>query len=69
MAKNLTNSQLDRQNVLNNRYTLAKVEEHFNFGGIFFAVNKFHAFSDGNKGSSVALGCYFLELNRYDYAV
>lgn len=36
MAKNLTNSQLDRQNVLNNRYALEKVEEHLDLGGVFF---------------------------------
>jgi death-on-curing protein len=28
-----------------------------------------HAFSDGNKRSSIALGSYFLKLNGYDYAV
>lgn len=36
---------------------------------LVFAVNKFHAFTDGNKRSSIALGCYFLELNGYDYVV
>lgn len=36
MAKNLTNSQLDRQNVLNNRYALEKLVEHLDLGGIFF---------------------------------
>ncbi len=36
---------------------------------LVFAINKFHAFNDGNKRSSIALGCYFLELNGYDYAV
>lgn len=36
---------------------------------LVFAINKFHAFTDGNKRSSIALGCYFLELNGYDYAV
>jgi hypothetical protein len=36
MAKNLTNSQCDRQNVLNNRYALDKLEEHLDLGGIFF---------------------------------
>ena len=36
---------------------------------LVFAINKLHAFNDGNKRSSIALGCYFLELNGYDYAV
>lgn len=36
---------------------------------LVFSINKFHAFNDGNKRSSIALGCYFLELNGYDYMV
>ena len=36
---------------------------------LVFAINKNHAFTDGNKRSSIALGAYFLELNGYDYAV
>lgn len=36
---------------------------------LVFSVIKNHAFSDGNKRSSVALGAYFLELNGYDYCV
>lgn len=36
---------------------------------LVFAINKFHAFNDGNKRSSIALGAYFLELNGYDYCV
>jgi death on curing protein len=36
---------------------------------LVFSVNKSHVFVDGNKRSSIALGCYFLELNGYDYAV
>jgi len=36
---------------------------------LVFSIIKFHAFTDGNKRSSVALGSYFLELNGYDYAV
>jgi len=34
-----------------------------------FAINKFHAFIDGNKRSSIALGAYFLELNGYDFLI
>ncbi|WP_339529973.1 MULTISPECIES: type II toxin-antitoxin system death-on-curing family toxin [unclassified Pseudomonas] len=36
---------------------------------LVFAVNKSHAFADGNKRSSIALGAYFLELNGYAYCV
>ncbi|MBN2675949.1 MAG: type II toxin-antitoxin system death-on-curing family toxin [Alphaproteobacteria bacterium] len=34
-----------------------------------FQVNKSHAFQDGNKRTSIALGAYLLELNGYDYCV
>ena len=36
---------------------------------LVFAVNKFHAFTVGNKRSGLVLGAYFLELNGYDYCV
>ena len=36
---------------------------------LLFAINKFHAFNDGNKRSSIALGAYFLELNGFDFCV
>lgn len=36
---------------------------------LIFSINKNHAFSDGNKRSSLSLGAYFLELNGYDYCV
>lgn len=36
---------------------------------LVFAVIKFHAFTDGNKRSSIALGSYFLELNGYGFLV
>ncbi|WP_042013340.1 type II toxin-antitoxin system death-on-curing family toxin [Aeromonas fluvialis] len=36
---------------------------------LVFAINKFHAFNDGNKRSSLTLGAYFLTLNGYDYCV
>ncbi|MEZ5454073.1 MAG: type II toxin-antitoxin system death-on-curing family toxin [Thiothrix sp.] len=36
---------------------------------LMFSINKFHAFNDGNKRSSLVLGSYFLELNGYDYCV
>jgi len=36
---------------------------------LVFSINKFHAFYDGNKRSSLVLGAYFLELNGYDWCV
>ena len=36
---------------------------------LVFSINKHHAFHDGNKRSSLALGAYFLELNDFDYIV
>lgn len=36
---------------------------------LVFSINKNHAFHDGNKRSSLALGAYFLELNDFDYIV
>jgi death-on-curing protein len=36
---------------------------------LVFSVNKSHAFVDGNKRSSIELGCYFLKINGYDYVV
>lgn len=36
---------------------------------MIYSINKNHAFNDGNKRSSLALGAYFLELNNFDYIV
>lgn len=36
---------------------------------LVFSINRFHAFNDGNKRSSIAFGAFFLELNGYDYCV
>jgi predicted nucleic acid-binding protein len=36
MVNDLTNSQPDRQNILNNRYALEKVEEHLGLGGMTY---------------------------------
>ena len=36
---------------------------------LIFSINKNHAFNDGNKRSSIALGAYFLEANGFDYLV
>lgn len=34
---------------------------------LIFSINKNHAFVDGNKRSSIALGAYFLKINGYEY--
>ncbi|MEG4305348.1 type II toxin-antitoxin system death-on-curing family toxin [Microcoleus sp. D3_18a_C4] len=44
-------------------------EIHHKLTHLVFAVNNFHAFNDGNKRSSIALGAYFLKLNGYDFLV
>ncbi len=36
MAKDLTTSPLDRQNILNNRYALEKIQEHLGLGGTLY---------------------------------
>ena len=36
---------------------------------LFYAINKSHAFNDGNKRSSIALSAYFLEINGWDFMV
>jgi death on curing protein len=36
---------------------------------LVFSVNNNHAFIDGNKRSSIALGAYFLEINGLDYCI
>jgi len=36
---------------------------------LVFSVNKFHAFSDGNKRTSIALGAYLLEINGIEYCI
>jgi len=33
------------------------------------SIIKFHAFNDGNKRSSIALGAFFLEVNGFDFRV
>ena len=44
-------------------------EFHQKLTHLVFAIDKFHAFADGNKRSSIVLGAYFLQLNGYDFAV
>jgi death-on-curing protein len=44
-------------------------EIHDKLTHLVFAANKFHAFADGNKRSSIALGAYFLEINGYGFLI
>jgi death on curing protein len=44
-------------------------ELHDKLTHLVFAINKFHAFTDGNKRSSIALGAYLLKLNGYDFMI
>lgn len=36
---------------------------------LVFSVNKFHAFNDGNKRTSIAIGAYFLQINGLEYCI
>ena len=36
---------------------------------LVFSINKNHAFTDGNKRSSIVLGAFFLDLNGFDILV
>ncbi len=36
---------------------------------LIFSFNKFHAFNDGNKRTSIAMGAFFLEVNGLDMLV
>jgi death-on-curing protein len=36
---------------------------------LVFSFNKFHAFNDGNKRTSIAMGAFFLEINGLDTLV
>ena len=36
---------------------------------LFYAINKSHAFNDGNKRSSIALSAYFLEINGWGFII
>ncbi|MBD2328488.1 type II toxin-antitoxin system death-on-curing family toxin [Alkalinema sp. FACHB-956] len=44
-------------------------ELHHKLTHLVFAINKFHAFTDGNKRSSIALGAYLLQINGYEFAI
>ncbi|TWC72827.1 death-on-curing protein [Pseudomonas sp. SJZ103] len=63
---NIGNIDSPLEHVKNDDY-YPQIEDKLTF--LVYSINKNHAFNDGNKRSSIALGAYFLELNGYDYAV
>ena len=65
-TKNIDQLDSVLEHVQNDLY-YPSFEEKLNH--LVFAINKFHAFNDGNKRSSIVLGAYFLEVNGYDYCV
>ncbi len=65
-TKNIGQLESVLEHIQNDLY-YPSLEEKLNH--LVFAINKFHAFNDGNKRSSLVLGAYFLELNGYDYCV
>ena len=42
---------------------------HHKLTHLVFAINKFHAFIDGNKRASIALGAYLLGINGYEFVI
>ena len=36
---------------------------------LFYSINKNHAFTDGNKRSSIALCAYFMEINGFGFEI
>jgi death-on-curing protein len=63
---NIGNIDSPLEHVKNDDY-YPQIEDKLTF--LVYSINKNHAFNDGNKRSSIALGAYFLELNGYDYAI
>lgn len=65
-ANNLGLLESALQHVQNDLYY---PELHHKLTHLVFAINKFHAFTDGNKRSSIALGAYLLKLNGYEFMI
>lgn len=63
---NIGNLQSPLEHVQNDDY-YPSIEEKLTF--LVYSINKNHAFNDGNKRSSIALGAYLLKLNGYGYVV
>mgnify|MGYP000229214948 CR=1 FL=1 len=60
----LLNSPLEH---IKNDLYYPKIEDKLSH--LVYSINKNHAFIDGNKRSSIALGAYFLEVNGYEYCI
>ena len=65
-TKNIGQLESVLEHIQNDLYYPSFIEK---LNHLVFAINKFHAFNDGNKRSSIVLGSYFLEINGYDYCV
>ncbi|KAF1311199.1 death-on-curing protein [Pseudomonas sp. SG-MS2] len=63
---NIGNLESPLEHVKNDDY-YPSIEEKLTF--LVYSINKNHAFNDGNKRSSIALGAYLLKLNGYGYVV
>lgn len=63
---NIGNLQSPLEHVKNDDY-YPTIETKLTF--LVYSINKNHAFNDGNKRSSIALGAYLLKLNGYHYAI
>lgn len=64
--KDLGNLESPLEHIQNNEY-YPELEDKITH--LVFSINKNHAFTDGNKRSSIALGAFFLELNGLDFLV
>jgi death-on-curing protein len=65
-TKNLSHLESPLEHIQNDWY-YPELEDKLTH--LVFSINKNHAFNDGNKRSSLALGAYFLELNGFDFIV
>lgn len=65
-CKDINGLESPLQHIQNDDYYPTLIEK---LAHLIFAINKNHAFNDGNKRSSIALGAYFLELNGYDFLI
>jgi death on curing protein len=63
---NIGNIQSPLEHIQNDDY-YPEIEDKITH--LVFSINKNHAFVDGNKRSSIALGAFFLELNGFDSLV
>jgi death on curing protein len=63
---NIGNIQSPLEHIQNDDY-YPEIEDKITH--LVFSINKNHAFADGNKRSSIALGAFFLELNGFDSLV